>query len=434
MNEPRKRNQIAIVGGGMLGMTLALRLQALGHQITLFEAAARLGGLTSPWRSGEIAWDRFYHVILESDQRLAALLSELGLSDQLRWGITRTGFYTDGALHSMSNALEFLRFPPLGLVDKLRLAATIAYAGRLSSGARLSTVSVESWLRRLSGSRTYDRIWAPLLAAKLGESRRDVSARFIWATISRMYAARRSGLKTERFGYIDGGYRTIIDRFETVLRAHKVHIRCGTSVKQVTKSADGVQVDGQAFDQVVLTLPCPVVTRICPQLSAETRGRLLGVRYLGVRCVSMLLDRPLGGYYVTNVTDSSPFTGIIEMTALVDPAQFNGRSLVYLPRYLSTAHPAWSEAPDVWRAQAVRALSAMYPDFQPEQIIAWREAQAKYVMALPTLGYSRTGAPRIRTGLPGIYLINSAQIIDGTLNVDETVGLANRGALAINAL
>ena len=38
---------------------------------------------------------------------------------------TKTGFYTDGKLYSMSNSLEFLRFPPLGLLSKLRLGATI---------------------------------------------------------------------------------------------------------------------------------------------------------------------------------------------------------------------------------------------------------------------------------------------------------------------
>ena len=37
-------------------------------------------------------------------------------------------------------------------------------------------------------------------------------AAFIWATIARMYAARRSGLKEERFGYVPGGYARVLEK------------------------------------------------------------------------------------------------------------------------------------------------------------------------------------------------------------------------------
>ncbi len=39
----------AVVGGGMLGLTLALRLRAQGKQVTVFERADRVGGLASAW-------------------------------------------------------------------------------------------------------------------------------------------------------------------------------------------------------------------------------------------------------------------------------------------------------------------------------------------------------------------------------------------------
>jgi len=66
-----------IVGGGMLGMTLALRLAQRGHLVTLFEGAGQLGGLASAWQLGDVVWDRHYHVTLLSDTCLRALLSEL---------------------------------------------------------------------------------------------------------------------------------------------------------------------------------------------------------------------------------------------------------------------------------------------------------------------------------------------------------------------
>ncbi len=38
-----------IIGGGILGMTLALRLSQKGHKVTIFESAEKAGGLTSSW-------------------------------------------------------------------------------------------------------------------------------------------------------------------------------------------------------------------------------------------------------------------------------------------------------------------------------------------------------------------------------------------------
>ena len=125
----------------------------------------------------------------------------------------KPGFYTDGKLVSMSNTLEFLRFPPLDLISKIRLGATIFYASRVKNWQALEKISVEDWLTRLSGQKTFEKMWKPLLKAKLGEAYRETSAAFIWATIQRMYAARNSGLKREMFGYVRGGYGKVLERF-----------------------------------------------------------------------------------------------------------------------------------------------------------------------------------------------------------------------------
>ena len=206
-----------IIGGGILGMTLAYRLAQHGKHVTLLEGAPHLGGLASAWTLGEVVWDRHYHVTLLSDTSLRALLAELGLEQDMQWVETRTGFYTDGRLYSMSNTLEFLRFPPLGLLDKLRLGATIFYASRVRNWQKLETIAVTDWLKRWSGRHTCEKIWLPLLRAKLGENYTHASAAFIWAIIARLYAARRTGLKKEMFGFVPGGYATILERFAEVL-------------------------------------------------------------------------------------------------------------------------------------------------------------------------------------------------------------------------
>ena len=82
----------AVVGGGFLGITLALRLRQAGHEVTLIEAAPELGGLAAPWQIGDITWDKHYHVTLMSDLRTRALLDECGLEQDMQWVETRTGF------------------------------------------------------------------------------------------------------------------------------------------------------------------------------------------------------------------------------------------------------------------------------------------------------------------------------------------------------
>ena len=48
------RGHWGIVGGGMLGMTLALRLAQQGKRVTLIEAALQVGGLASAWQLGDV--------------------------------------------------------------------------------------------------------------------------------------------------------------------------------------------------------------------------------------------------------------------------------------------------------------------------------------------------------------------------------------------
>ncbi len=260
-------------------MTLALRLQRQGVRVTLIEAAPVTGGLTQSQTLGGFTWDRFYHVILGSDQHLRGLLQDLGVSHLLQWKTTRTGFYSEGKFHSLSDAVDFLRFPPLSLSDKVRLAATILYASRITNWRRFEEFRVTDWLRRLSGQRTFERVWLPLLRSKLGENYRIASAAFIWAIIARMYAARRSGLKREMFGYVEGGYGTILQAFRTRLDQLGVRTLSGHAVTRVQDRMNGWKcawLGGAThiFDRVVLTVPCGQVLALCPDLSAPERERL----------------------------------------------------------------------------------------------------------------------------------------------------------------
>lgn len=418
-----------IIGAGMLGMTLALRLSQKGYKVTIYESAEKVGGLTSSWEIDGVVWDKFYHVILMSDLNTRKILKEIGLEKDLNWVETKTGFYSDGKLYSMSNLVEFFKFPPINLVDKFRLGVTIFAASKIKNWQELEEVSVSDWLIKWSGKRVFEKIWLPLLKAKLGDNYKNTSAAFIWATIQRMYAARKSGLKKEMFGYVSGGYEKINNRFAAYLSKNGVEIKYNSKVKAVKKHLSGkleieTEDESQFFDKVISTLSSKESVKIAESLTDTEKKQHHDIKYLGVICPSVLLKKSISPFYVTNITDSwPPFTGIIEMTALIDKIETKGKHLVYLPRYVNPEDQLFEKNENQLKAFFLNPLFKMYPNLSEDDVHFWGVSKARIVFALPTISYSKK-VPAVTTSLENYYIINSAQIINGTLNVNETIQVA----------
>ncbi|MFK8110864.1 MAG: NAD(P)/FAD-dependent oxidoreductase [Rubripirellula sp.] len=434
LNQQKPSSSWLVVGGGVMGLKIARDLAAKGQQVTIAEAAPTFGGLTSAWNLGDVVWDRFYHVTLLSDSKLRELLDEIGLEKEMEWIETKTGFYAGGELLSMSNTVEFLKFPPLSMIERLRLGGTIFYASKIKNWRRLEKLSVEKWLRRWSGNGAFEKVWLPLLNAKLGEAYKQTSAAFIWAHTARMYKARRSGAKKEMFGYVPGGYARILGRLVEVLSDRGVRLLPGHPVQSIrsTKTADGqtaLDVDFgegrvETFDNVVSTIASPLISRSCDELQDQEKSKLEKIRYLGVVCASMLLKEPISPYYVTNITDTwVPLTAVIEMSTIVNPeTQLGGNHLVYLPKYLPDDHEGLNESDEDYKEKCLSTLEKMYDHFSRDNVLDFKVARAKYVAALATLDYS-TKLPPIVTSVPGFYALNSAHILEGNLNVNETITL-----------
>ncbi len=419
-----------IIGGGLMGLTLAHRLSDAGHAVTVKEAAPELGGLASAWQLGDLTWDRHYHVTLLSDLKLRGLLTELGLEQDMRWTVTQTGFFAGPEkLYQLNNAFDYLRFPPLNLIDKVRLAATILYISKLKDGRRLETIPVADWLTRLSGRRVFDRIWRPLLRAKLGDNYTRTSAAFIWAVVKRLYAARASGLKEELFGYLPGGYGRMLDTFAASLTKRGVALHLACPVKRIESvPGGGVQVASQTgtelYDQVVVTLPASLATKLVIGLDADEKRRLNGIVYQGIVCASVLLKNQVSPYYLTYITDESiPFTAVVDMSSLVSRQEFTDRGLLYLPKYVTADDPFWQVSDADAEDMFLDGLMKIYPDVRREDVLAFRISRVKHVLAISTLNYS-DHLPPMTTSVQGVHIVNSAHIVNGTLNVNETVGLA----------
>lgn len=401
-----------------------------GHEVVLFEASDELGGLAAAWELGDVRWDRHYHVTLSSDLHTRAMYDDLGLSDRLRWVETKTGYYgSDARLRSVSSPIEFLRVPGLRLIDKLRIGLTIAYGSVVRDGERMERIGVEAWLRRWSGDRAFEVFWRPLLRAKLGDRYDMASAAFIWATIRRLFAARRAGLEQELFGYVEGGYGAIFDRFHEVLTADGVDVRLACPVRHVRRVDGGLEVSSGAgveqFDRVVVTTAAPLTAALCPDLLPGERRRLEDVSYVGIVCASLLLERPLDQYYLTYITDpATPFTAVVEMTALIDPAELGGRSLVYLPKYTTDTDPLFDADDDAVIGQFLPYLRKMYPTLADTDIVAGRVSRVRRVFAVPTERYSAT-MPSFTCSVPGLVTVGSANLPFSTLNVNDVLALAD---------
>lgn len=422
----------AIVGGGVLGMATALRLLELGRDVTLYEGLDVLGGMASAWRVGDVTWDRHYHVTLLSDSRTRALYADAGITDdEIFFVETRNGYFgPDRTLRPFSGPIDFLKLPDLRMIDKLRLGGTIVLGAAVRDGRRMERIEVDRWLRRWSGRTAFESFWKPLLRAKLGNSWPRASAAFIWATIQRLFAARRSGLERELFGYVAGGWGTVCDRVHGRLVERGATVRLSTRVASITREADGLRVtdgDGgsETFDRVLVTTGSHLAAKLCPDLLQAERERLERVEYLGIVCPSLVLSRPLGGYYLTYITDEdSPFTAVVEMTALVDPAQTGGHTLVYLPKYTDESDPLFAASDGEVIERFWSYLVGMYPDLSRDDLVAARVSKVRQVFAVPSLHFS-DDAPSVGTSVPGLYLAGSAHLPFSTLNVDDTLSLVD---------
>lgn len=423
-----------VVGGGVLGMGAARAAARVGHEVLLLEAAPGLGGLAAAHRiatpTGAVTVDRFYHVVLKSDRRALAWLAELGLADAIRWRRVRSTYVSGGRAHPASSAAELARLP-LPVLVKARIGLSIAVGAALPAGAAFSGHTAHRWLRVVAGRSATRDFWEPLLAAKLGPYARVAGADFLRSTFRRLALARFQGGDGDLFGVVPGGYARVLDAAAAQLEALGVQVRTGALVDGIV--SDGVSDptvrwrDAQGeherrVDRVVVTTPAPVAARLLPGLSAHERDRLEQVPYLGVLNATALLRQAPDPAYLTYVVDDTALTSVIGMHALVPPDETAGCALVHLPRYTAPDDPLF-EAPDdkVWQV-LFAGLQAVYPQVRPDDVVGWAVGRARHVMPVPVVGY-RDRAPSFATSLPGVWTIGSAQLVDGTLNVESSLAL-----------
>jgi protoporphyrinogen oxidase len=428
---------VGIVGGGIMGISLGYFLSQQGVKVEIFEASPVMGGLVgSIILEDGTPVDRFYHTILSSDSHLCRLCTELNIADKLRFRETKMGFYHQGEIHSMNNVIEFLRFPPLGWIDRFRLGLTVLYAQFVRDWHRLEGVSIEEWLLRLSGQRTLENLWRPMLKAKFDGGFENTPATYIWARLVRTKSTRTGASQKEEAGHLIGGHMTLVkamvERIETA--GGKIHLHSPVQEIVIERGcARGVRVGHEVhpFSTVVATLHTPILRRLIPGAGQDYHDFLGQTDYLGIVCPLLVLDRPLTDFWTLNITDDRiPFTGVIETTTYIDSQYVGGHHVVYLPKYTAPGSHWQQMSDEAIREIWLQNLETMFPHFDRRWIRCFLVHRERYVEPLHGLNSTHL-IPKVKTPVENLHLATLAQIYPALTNSESVTRHARQAAQVI---
>ncbi|HXS33815.1 MAG TPA: FAD-dependent oxidoreductase [Solirubrobacterales bacterium] len=421
--------RVGVVGGGVLGISLALRLAQAGADVTVIERGPTLGGLAGTMDFGGHEVDRFYHVITPADTRMIAMAEEVGLGDELRYTPVGAGFFANGEMHDFNGIGDLLRFSPLGPAARLRLGWFVAQCQLRSSYDGLENLPLETWLRRHCGKQVVERIWKPLLNSRFDSDPSGLPATYLWARTRRMSGARGKG-GGEEMGHIVGGHQRLIDAMVAKAAELGVEARTDAPVTGLATGEDGsvtgVELEDETldFDLTIPTLQPPALRFLLPE---QHQGLLAPYpqRWLGCVCVIIKVPRSLLPYYAVNITEPTPVTSAIETTQVLGTDHTDGQHLVYLPKYCDPGAPEQSEGDESIYRRFTDYLARLSPGFSRDEVLDWTVQRAKLVEPVHTLRPS--GEPRVAPiwpGVKGLALASNAQIYPYLLNGDSVMGFA----------
>ena len=179
---------VAVIGGGLAGISAGCALADAGYKVTLFERRPYLGGRASSYEhpgTGEVV-DNCQHVLLGCCTNLIDLYRRFGAEDKIRW-FTSLTFIEPGGRQSViapsmlpapfHSSPSFLAASSFSLGDKLAIArAMLALMGKLPED---SSENFAQWLaRRGQTDRAIERFWKPVLVSAINEDLDRISVRY----------------------------------------------------------------------------------------------------------------------------------------------------------------------------------------------------------------------------------------------------------------
>ena len=90
---PEQKKKVAIIGGGLAGLSCAKYLTDAGHEPTIYEARDVLGGKVSAWQDEDGDWiETGLHIFFGAYPNVMNMFAELGIHDHLQWKVHQMTF------------------------------------------------------------------------------------------------------------------------------------------------------------------------------------------------------------------------------------------------------------------------------------------------------------------------------------------------------
>jgi protoporphyrinogen oxidase len=418
--------QVVVIGAGAMGLAAAYRAAKNGNKVDVIEAAPEPGGMAGHFDFDGISLERFYHFICRTDYPTFELMQELGIADKLRWRSTTMGFFNEGGLHPWGDPIALLRFPFLGLIDKLRYGLFAFVCVRRNTWPALEHESAADWIIRWCGLSMYERFWRPLLQHKFHEYAGNISAYWIWTRIRRIGRSRKSLLQ-EELGFMEGGSITLVNALIEGITAYGGRVHLGQAAKQITVQdgrVTGVQTTGQHYpaDAVICTAPTPVVAALVPDLPEDWKRKYQAIHNIGVICVIFKLSCSVTPHFWVNVSEPDfDIPGFIEFSNL---RGFGDQTIVYVPYYMPVTNAKFSWPDEALLSDALACLHRVNPSVTAQSINATKVARLRHGQPICEPGF-QSKIPPVQTPIVGLQIADTCYYYPEDRGIAESVRLGS---------
>ena len=396
------RTRVAVVGGGLAGITAALRLADAGCQVTLHEARPKLGGLTHSFKRGETWVDNGQHVFLRCCTSYLALLERLGvagqvtLQDRLDVTVRSEAYAGTGRLRRsglpaplhLGAALATYRW--LSPLERAKVVPAALALGRVDRTAPATDEqSFGAWLARHGQSpRAVEAVWDLIGVATLN-ARADAASLALAATVFQL------GLLDEP-GAADIGWSTVPLQQLHGDAAAKALADAGVDVRLGSKVA---ALDGLDADAVVVATTATEAERLAgdavpDRVPAGWAERLGSAPIINLHLV---YDRTVLDEAFVAAVDS-PLQWVFDRTS--HAGLTDGQ---YVAVSISAADGLVDEPVAALRERFVPHVEALLPRARGAELRDFFVTRERHATFRPAPGSGRL-RPETRTKSPRVYL------------------------------
>ena len=411
--------KIAIIGGGLTGLTAGYFLSKESHQVAIFEKNNFLGGLAGSFKQRKWQWplEFYFHHIFTSDKDIINLTEELGTKNKLFFLRPKTSVFKNNQIFQFDSAFSVLKFPLLSWKEKFRVATITVFLKLANNWQNLEKIPAAVWLERYYGQKPYQLLWEPLLKSKFGPYRQEISASWFWARIKK---------RSQKLGYFEGGFQILIDKLAEKIKQNGGKIFLNREIKNIKNLSN--------FDKIIYTGPLPVFFKIAPNLPKNYKQELEKREMIGSAVLILELKEKFltdGTYWLNINEEGFPFVAVVEHTNFIDPKYYGGSHILYVGGYYPLNHPYFKMEKEKIFQEFKPYLKKINPSFNFELCtLNFKLFTNKHAQPIIPTNYSKI-IPPFKTPIPNIYLATMHHIYPWDRGTNYAVKLGKEVAYEI---